>query len=146
MKINDKLSKLIQLKFPKINHAIAYGSAAIPQKENTGKMIDLIFIVKDINSFHKKNLLINQYHYSFIARFMLGSRLISYLNDKGSYVYYNPSVVIQSEIDKTGEPNDNTKMLIKYGVISEDKAIANIKKWDNLFLCGRLHKPVIRDI
>jgi len=132
MKFNEKINKLSKLlikQFPPIKQIIAYGSAAIPQKENTGNMIDLLFIVKDIKSFHKENLKINKYHYSFLSR-MLGANLISYFNDKGTFVYYNPSVKL----------DDDT--LIKYGVISENKAILNIKTWNNLFFCGRMHKPV----
>ena len=51
-----------------IKYCYAYGSAVIPQKDNKGKMIDLFFIVDDLEKFHKENLRLNYHHYSNFSK------------------------------------------------------------------------------
>ena len=48
-----------------------------------------------------------------------------------SGVYYNPSVLLEKDL------------LIKYGVVSERDFINHMTRWENLFIAGRFHKPVI---
>jgi translocator assembly and maintenance protein 41 len=126
------LKELIFKKFPKNNFKFifAYGSAAIPQKHNKGKMIDIIYIVEDIENFHKLNMDINPLHYSKLAR-LLGSVATANINESATKVYYNPSIMLDENIN------------IKYGVVSIKSFINNLTNWPNLFLSGRLHKPII---
>jgi translocator assembly and maintenance protein 41 len=125
-----KLKEIIPKLFPRVDYVFAYGSAVVQQKNNVGKMIDLIYVVNDINEFHKQNMKINSNHYSGIAKFS-GADATSKINRIGTKIYYNPSITV-----------DN--ILIKYGTIQERDFIISLTHWDNLFVAGRFHKPVVR--
>jgi translocator assembly and maintenance protein 41 len=133
--LKNKLLEGLHRYFPveELVSCYAYGSAVIPQIGNKGKMTDLIFICKDLKTFHEKNMKINESHYSSIAKFGSIKNLV-HINKLKSGVYYNPSVEINSH---------NEKILIKYGVISYIDFLHHFKNWDNLFLPGRFHKPVL---
>lgn len=136
MKVKEKVTKILKYNFPVVNikSAYAYGSAAVPQKDNIGKMIDIFIIVDDLKTFHIENLKINKNHYSFLAR-NLGIDLLVKINRFGTGVYYNPSISYVVE-------NENVE--IKYGVISQIDFERNLENWDNLFVSGRFHKPVVK--
>ena len=125
------LEKNIKKLFPceLIKYCYAYGSAVIPQKDNKGKMIDLFFIVDDLEKFHKENLRVNHHHYSNLSKHFGNGKIIE-VNKQGTCVYYNPNIKLCDDI------------LIKYGVMSYSDFIFKLKNWDNLFVAGRFHKPV----
>jgi translocator assembly and maintenance protein 41 len=125
-----KLKTIIPTVFPNINHIYAYGSVVIQQKDNIGKMTDLIFIVNDVKKFHTQNILINKQHYSSTA-LALGIDNLAKVNSFGTKIYYNPSVKIED-------------VNIKYGIIQESDFINNLTHWDNLFVAGRFHKPILK--
>jgi mitochondrial translocator assembly and maintenance protein 41 len=132
LQLKQKLKEKISRNFPvnDIKYAYAYGSAVIPQKDYTGKMIDIFFIVEDVKKFHYDNLRKNFDHYSSIAR-NSSITTIEKVNRYGSGVYYNPSVLIEKDL------------LIKYGVVSEMDFVNHMTRWENLFIAGRFHKPVL---
>lgn len=115
---------------------IAYGSSAIPQAGNVGKMLDLLIITNNCKYFHMENLAKNKHHYSFISR-TLGVEFIVGLNKVCPQVYFNHSVKLLNQDNKT-------EVFAKYGVVE----LSNLKKdllfYENLFILGRLHKPVIK--
>jgi translocator assembly and maintenance protein 41 len=131
--IDSNLLRSNLLKNFKSNNIIAiygYGSGIIPQKNNLPKMIDLIFIVKNTKEFHEENLKINKNHYSKIAYNF--NYLLNFANNKGTQVYYNSDVKLDE------------KMNIKYGLISRRNFCYNLHRWNNLFISGRFHKPVLQ--
>jgi translocator assembly and maintenance protein 41 len=131
--IDSVLLKNNMLKNFKSNNIIAiygYGSGIIPQKNNLPKMIDLIFIVKNTKEFHEENLKINSNHYSKIAYYF--NYLLNFANNKGTQVYYNSNIILDNQIN------------IKYGLISLNNFSYNLHHWNNLFISGRFHKPVLQ--
>ncbi len=136
MKFNDKnqlrtiLNSNISKYFPKVMYSFAYGSAVIPQKENIGKMVDVFLIVENLEEFHTENLKMNNMHYSTFAKSMSLSTLVK-INNFGTGVYYNPSIVLENDL------------LIKYGVVGLSKFKESLLHWNNLFISGRFHKPVL---
>jgi translocator assembly and maintenance protein 41 len=126
----NKLKSIIPNSFPEISNIFAYGSAVVQQKHNIGKMTDLIFVVKDVKEFHKVNIEINKNHYSNTA-LLFGINTLALINRFGTKIYYNPSVSVDG-------------VFIKYGIIQESDFIANLNHWDNLFIAGRFHKPVLK--
>lgn len=129
--LKQLIYKNIKNNFPKnVKHVFAYGSAVMPQKDHKGNMIDLFLIVDNLEIFHEHNLIMNKMHYSSLAR-NLGSNFISKIHQMGTKVYYNPSIKIENDI------------LIKYGIISENDFVNNLINWNNLFVAGRFHKPVL---
>ncbi|GMM32730.1 putative phosphatidate cytidylyltransferase [Saccharomycopsis crataegensis] len=117
-----------------VKYCFAYGSNVFKQQNNNGanKQTDLIMATTFPDHFHSLNLNRNEGHYSFLKRF--GSDFISKVENMGPGVYFNPYV-------KVGD------QLVKYGVVSIEKCVSDLLSWDNMYLAGRLHKPVkiIRD-
>ncbi|KAL2913068.1 Mitochondrial translocator assembly and maintenance protein 41 [Polyrhizophydium stewartii] len=117
--------------------AAASGSAAPPaatpaSKPTTaaasGPMIDLILGVTHPEHWHSLNIRQNRQHYSSLAN--LGSGSISSIQDLGAGLYYNPDVVIEGA-------------RVKYGVISMERLLQDLNRWDSLYVAGRMQKPVL---
>lgn len=124
-------------KFPaNISMCFAYGSGVKQQLGYEGAakkdrpMIDMIFVVENAYRWHAANLERNPTHYSAIRR--LGSNCIArYQEDFGARVYFNTLVPVPEE-----------GVLIKYGVITTNHFLTDLLDWRDLYLAGRLHKPV----
>nr|XP_019588244.1 PREDICTED: phosphatidate cytidylyltransferase, mitochondrial isoform X3 [Rhinolophus sinicus] len=119
--------------FPEeLSLAFAYGSGvyrqAGPSSDQKNAMLDFVFTVDDPVAWHSKNLKKNWNHYSFLK--VLGSKFITTVqNNYGAGVYYNPLILCDGR-------------LIKYGVISTRVLIEDLLNWSNLYIAGRLQKPV----
>jgi translocator assembly and maintenance protein 41 len=96
-------------------------------------MIDVFFVVENLERFHSENKIMNKHHYSSMAYNMDIKSLLKF-NNFGTCVMYNPFIVIGK---------DDDSQLIKYGVVSEDNFKNLLSNWDNLFIAGRFHKPVL---
>ncbi|KAF6787898.1 Phosphatidate cytidylyltransferase, mitochondrial [Colletotrichum sojae] len=158
MEVNAEFKKVLtqvvrEFRAP-IMYAMAYGSGVFPQSKASKpvsdedfraihpkpssalmevqkggpKMVDFIFGVTHTQHWHSLNMRQHRDHYSGLASF--GSGLVSTFQDRwGAGVYFNPYVT------KNG-------MLIKYGITSIDNMCTDLSTWNNLYLAGRLHKPV----
>lgn len=157
MIINYELKEALRIMLRRFNapivYCFAYGSGVFPQdsgsrsiteadfravhprppdalvrsQRGSPKMIDFIFGVSHTQHWHSVNMKQHRAHYSAVAS--LGSGFVSRVQRWGAGVYFNPYV----EMDG---------MLIKYGVTSIDNLVNDLSTWDNLYLAGRLHKPV----
>lgn len=127
--------------FPDVTFAFAYGSGAVTQdgydysKKAAADlpMLDLILVVDDPFQWHTENMQRNPHHYSPL--FPLSSRGITYVQEHfQAHFWFNPYVpaAIASQPGR----------LMKYGVISTSQALEDLHTWNNLYLAGRLHKPV----
>ncbi|KOX67877.1 Mitochondrial translocator assembly and maintenance protein 41 like protein [Melipona quadrifasciata] len=133
----EKLIGVHQLKdilnnFPRtVKFCFAYGSAAFKQMNNQlDNMIDLVFVVRNVNQWHAENLKLNPKHYAQPLK-LFGHKAITNVQEKwGAKVYYNTLVKM---------PQGH---MIKYGVISEVSLIEDLLDWTDIYLAGRLHKPV----
>ncbi|KAJ3496152.1 hypothetical protein NLG97_g2870 [Lecanicillium saksenae] len=101
--------------------------ALVKAQKGSPKMIDFIFGVSHTQHWHSLNIKQHRKHYSGIAS--LGSGAVSHVQDWGAGVYFNPFIEMNG-------------MLIKYGVTSIDNLVRDLSTWDNLYLAGRLQKPV----
>ncbi|KAH7324717.1 mitochondrial import protein MMP37 [Stachybotrys elegans] len=101
--------------------------ALVKAQKGNPKMIDFIFGVTHTQHWHSINIKQHRDHYSSAAA--LGSGFVSRVQNWGAGVYYHPYVEVNG-------------MLIKYGVTSIDNLVHDLSTWDNLYLAGRLHKPV----
>lgn len=113
--------------FPPVEWACAYGSVALPQaNHDTSKsMLDVILVVSDPVQWHHSNRLVNPLHYSSPA-WMDG-----WVQSWGGAIYYLPNITLPGG------------KLIKYGVIDKGAFLADLLEWRNLYLAGRLHKPIL---
>lgn len=121
-------------KFPKnVSFSFAYGSGVKKQlaKSKPGdkpNMIDLIYCVENSSKWHEENLNLNPSHYSFLRYF--GHNFIAkFQENSGAKVYFNTLVNIED-------------VIIKYGVVSRKDLVTDLLEWSDLYLAGRLHKPV----
>lgn len=120
---------------PPLSFCFAYGSGV---KEQLGydkakkrkNMIDLIYCVDNSHRWHAANLEKNPDHYSAMG--LLGSDFVAkYQRNFGARVYFNTLIPIEEE-----------NIMIKYGVIATDDLIEDLLDWRDLYVAGRLHKPV----
>lgn len=131
-------------KFPQnFSFVFGYGSGVKKQlgyDENPGKnatrnlqkqnMIDLMYCVENPYRWHAQNIEKNPTHYSAIR--ILGSDFISrYQENFGAKVFFNTLVPIEED-----------QIMIKYGVISTKDFITDLLDWRDLYVAGRLQKPV----
>lgn len=132
---NEVLQKIVgefALAKSGIQFLFGYGSGVFEQhgyssKEKAATQIDLIHIVEDGVKFHKVNMESHGAHYSAVKYFPVG--MVNYLQNLGAGIYFNPYVPMQS-------------YLVKYGIISMEKALVDLSEWNSLYLAGRLQKPV----
>lgn len=94
-------------------------------------MLDLMFSVENPYQWHSQNMIINPSHYSAMRHF--GSSAIArYQQYYAAKVYFNTLVPLEEE----------NNLLIKYGVISTNDLIEDLLDWKDLYVAGRLQKPV----
>ncbi|KAK9869477.1 hypothetical protein WA026_003232 [Henosepilachna vigintioctopunctata] len=121
----------ILARFPQqLNFCFAYGSAVKKQLTNDSKdnMIDLIFCVDNSQKWHELNMKQNPSHYSSLK--YLGHNFVSKFQENfGAKIYFNTLVPLEG-------------VIVKYGVISTKDSITDLLEWSDLYLAGRLHKPV----
>ena len=134
LKNQPKLFNRILSKFPleDLTYCFAYGSGVFDQLHNRSNknMIDFIFAVKNSEKWHSSNLQLNPSHYSALS--FLGSKFIAKVQTSiPSRVYYNSMIPLKDE-----------KVVIKYGVIEENDLISDLLDWNDIYIAGRLHKPV----
>lgn len=122
-------------RFPQnFSFCFAYGSGVKKQLNDTKKstgtqnMIDLIYCVDNPHRWHKANIQINPSHYSSL-KYLGHSFIVRFQEKFGAKVYFNTLVDIEG-------------VTIKYGVISKKDLITDLLDWCDIYLAGRLHKPV----
>lgn len=130
------LHHLINNFHSKIQYSFGYGSGVFEQAgygPSTSKpQIDVVHVVDSTRRFHTINLEQFPQHYSFLKLF--GIRSIEKFQHFGAGVYFNPYVSMKD--------HDNNANMIKYGVANIDQTLIDICEWSNLYLAGRLQKPV----
>jgi len=102
------------------------------QQSSPDSQLDVIVAVKEslIDNWHLENLRMNPTHYSTISR-LFGSQFILYLQKIPPSFSYHPFIQVE-----------NTNQLFKYGVITTEDLIHDLKTWENLYSAGRLQKPI----
>lgn len=137
--LTDDEIKYLLSSFPEVEFAFAYGSGVVQQsgydysKKNSMPMVDLIFVVKDSEKWHEKNMNLNPNHYSSLLP--MGPSLVSLFQESLQAHFWFNAYVKMDEIQFPGR-------LLKYGVISKEHFILDMVHWNNMYVAGRLHKPV----
>jgi translocator assembly and maintenance protein 41 len=128
------LNQVVSDNFPQqgVSLSFGYGSRVIKQDGNLngGDLVDVIIAVDNPLQWHQENLSRNNHHYSLLKRLpQAAEQIVRIQEDYGAGVYFNPYVTIGS-------------LSIKYGVIKTDHLIRDLLDWTDLYVAGRLHKPV----
>lgn len=107
-----------------------YGSGVFKQASSSGKpLTDVIFLVDDIKKWHLENMKINPRDYSLIGRVYLSRSSVETIKGVNGITYF-------SEIN-------GGEYTFKYGVIEVLDFISGLDTWNNMFMAGRFHKPVL---
>jgi mitochondrial translocator assembly and maintenance protein 41 len=127
-------AKLLLRSLPQsgLSWSCCYGSILMEQQSSPDSQLDVIVAIKEslIDNWHLENLRINPSHYSSISR-LFGSKFIMYLQKIPPSFSYHPFIQVE-----------NTNQLFKYGVISTEDLIHDLKTWEYLYSAGRLQKPI----
>lgn len=110
----------------------AYGSRAIKQDGTQVKsdLLDIIVAVDNPLKWHQENFIRNNQHYSFLQYLPNSVEKITKLQEQfGAKIYFNPYVQLGN-------------LSVKYGVIKTEHLIHDLRNWSELYVAGRLHKPV----
>lgn len=132
--LSNSLAQRILQRFPhKLTYCFAYGSGVKQQKGYDEKaqkdaMIDLVLCVDDAYEFHEANLKQNPRDYSWMR--FLGKKAIGEYQGYAAGVYCNTLIPLDEHVT------------IKYGVITTERLCDDLYHWPNLYIAGRLHKPV----
>lgn len=127
-----KLRDIVRSFRAPVKYAFAYGSGVFSQGKaaSAGRtpQVDLIFGVSHTQHWHSLNIKHNPGHYSSLR--LLGSGAVSAIQDYvGAGAYFMPYVKMYG-------------LDIKYGVVNMDTIANDLRKWETLYIAGRLHKPV----
>ncbi|OQS02246.1 mitochondrial translocator assembly and maintenance protein 41-like precursor [Thraustotheca clavata] len=124
--------KTLLTHFPPVDFAMGYGSGVFKQSghDSSTSMVDLVLAVEDPLAWHTEQIARHPEHYSGLKHF--GPAAIAYIQENlGAGVYYNTLAQIPG-----------TNQLMKYGVVRTSTLCQELKEWSNLYLSGRMHKPV----
>lgn len=120
----------------RFSFCFAYGSGVKQQigyenvKKKKETMIDFIFCVNNSLEWHSLNLKLNPQHYSGLKS--LGANFITKFQENvGAKVYCNTLIPLEDE-----------DIIFKYGVMTTSDLLRELLEWPDLYLAGRLHKPV----
>ena len=125
------LSNVVKCFSPGIRYACAYGSGVFKQSGHTStkeNMIDFLFVVNDAFSWHYQNLSNYPEHYSIIKHFGVKA-IADFQTNYGAGVFFNTCVEFDGR-------------LIKYGVVDLKMFREDMFNWTDLYIAGRLQKPV----
>uniref|UniRef100_A0A1Y1KUE2 Phosphatidate cytidylyltransferase, mitochondrial n=1 Tax=Photinus pyralis TaxID=7054 RepID=A0A1Y1KUE2_PHOPY len=116
-----------------LSFCFAYGSGVKKQTDNVGptpnsNVIDLVFCVDNAYEWHERNLQLNKWHYSGL-KYLGHHNITKFQRGYGAKVYFNTLIPLE-------------EVTIKYGVVSRQDLITDLLEWSDLYLAGRLHKPV----
>lgn len=142
------LRRLIFSLFPSLDSGLlggfAYGSVAFPQhgRSVADSQLDLILIVLDPFRWHVDNVQRNPLHYNSLVRHSLNTFHTQFFlktvlsRCPGPQIYFNPFLIWY-------DPVRQQQLYIKYGVIGLDSILRDLTSWSDLYIAGRLHKPVL---
>lgn len=117
---------------PQAVAVFGYGSSIFKQANANAHVTpqtDVIMVVDDLIQWHSLNMRQNPTDYSVIGTIHLNKRNVDKIKGANKVTYF-------SEI-KEGSYR------FKYGVIEVEDFKRGLSTWDNLFMAGRFHKPIL---
>jgi Phosphatidate cytidylyltransferase, mitochondrial len=115
---------------PPSTFCFTYGSSYLSafNVQTPKTQIDLVICVEDPLLWHTANIQSNPSHYPYHVRALGPSFIVNSVN-KAAGIHYNPYI---KHLDLT----------YKYGVISKQDLIDDLKHWKSFYVAGRMHKPI----
>jgi len=129
-----RLTPLLEVLPRGVEHAFAYGSGVFQhfgskEVRKSTKVLDYVLAVDDPVKWHTENLARNPGHYGKLSK-RIGARGITRIAERvGCGVHFNPFVEVDSQLHK-------------YGVVATARLLDDLRNWREIYIAGRLHKPV----
>lgn len=127
------LHQIVENNLPQtgVSLMFGYGSKVIKQDtQRESDLVDLILAVDDPLKWHQENYARNNQHYSFLQYLPNNTENITKIQERfGAKIYFNTYVRLGN-------------LSVKYGVIRTEHLINDLRTWSELYVAGRLHKPV----
>jgi hypothetical protein len=127
--IKEEAIRQFAMERPESRSVFGYGSGVFKQASSTKPLTDVIFVVDDLKDWHMRNMRINPDDYSFIGRLYINGSSVERIKGVNGVTYF-------SEIN-------GGEFTFKYGVIELHDFMTGLDTWNNLFMAGRFHKPVL---
>jgi len=102
----------------------------------------MILVVDDTYKFHQANMSVPQnyrLHYSYASKRLPLAFTDAWVQNGGARLYFNPLIPMASMAGI--DPAD--KRRLKYGVISEEMALKDLRTWDTFAFAGRTQKVIL---
>lgn len=125
--------KAIVKEFVPHKNCFGYGSGVFPQQGNqdySKNQIDMLLSVENPLEWHKLNIKKNPDHYSSLKYTINIPKIFEKIQGLGAGIYFNPFVKINGSE-------------VKYGILSHQTLIGDLKNWNTFYLAGRLQKPTV---
>lgn len=117
------------LQRPESRAIYGYGSGVFQQSVKGKTLTDVIFLVDNIKEWHFTNMCMNPKDYSLFGKLYLSTSSMNKVKGINGVTYFS-------------EINDG-EYTFKYGVMEVVDFINNLDTWNNMFMVGRFHKPVL---
>lgn len=127
--IKEEAIRQFAMERPESRSVYGYGSGVFKQASSTKPLTDVIFVVDDLKEWHMKNMKMNPDDYSLIGRLYISGSSVEKVKGVNGVTYF-------SEIN-------GGEFTFKYGVIELLDFMTGLDTWNNLFMAGRFHKPVL---
>ncbi|PIZ71704.1 hypothetical protein COY07_04455 [Candidatus Peregrinibacteria bacterium CG_4_10_14_0_2_um_filter_43_11] len=124
-------NKALQSYFHDPNFLAVYGSRVFQQTgvDSSRSIVDLIVGIRSTREWHRKNLAEHPQDYT-VPEKKLGLYLMKWIQYQGGGINYRARVSVQDQ-------------LVKYGTISREDLLRDLREWEMLYVAGRLQKPTL---
>lgn len=127
--VKEEAIRQFAMQRPESRSVYGYGSGVFKQASSVKPLTDVIFVVDDLKGWHMENMKLNPSDYSLIGRLYINRSSIKRIKGLNGVTYF-------SEIN-------GGEYTFKYGVIELVDFMTGLDTWNNLFMAGRFHKPVL---
>lgn len=128
----EKAIRQFALQRPNSCAVYGYGSSLFKQEgqeQSKSSMIDLVFLVEDLKSWHLQNIQKNPKDYSFTGRLYIKLSNLKKLKGHNKITYLS--------YIKDGD------LMFKYGIMELEDFLQSLSEWDSFFVAGRFQKPIV---
>ena len=107
--------------------------------QNRHPKLDLIMAVDNTEKFHAENLKMNKNHYTYMNR-ATKCHITHKMHKWTAKVHFN-EIEMQSDMIEQVSQGKNSSIKVRYGVISYDDLLRDLKHWETLMVSSFMMRP-----